>query len=252
MKRLLKRKIQKRTKLQWISYFKKHFRKNVLFVYPSVFHKLHYDKWKKFKRFLWKQYRRSFNKYRRSSSLIKTIKTKKVFFRSMLYQKQLFKILYKISSEKQLKKLLRQSYKRKKARQAFYSLIQRRLDFFLLRIEYARSLETARFLIKNNFIFINNRIITQHNYLIKCNDVLSIDYRLRKYIYLNLLRKKKRQILYKKKRRRRKKRNILRLPKIFEINYRTLDVILYNDFKIKDYKTKYDLNIDLIQKTYRR
>jgi ribosomal protein S4 len=258
MKRLQKKKIEKRSKIQWASYFKKPFRKkNVLFIYPSVFLKLRHQKWKLFERHSWKYLRYKYFKYKSPLSFIKRLTSKKQYFRFSLKQKQLFKVIYEIPSEKRFKNLLRQSFKRKQSRQKFYSLLQRRLDFFLVRIKYASSIKKSRFLINHKFIKINDKIVSQFHHIVKCNDIISIDFRIRKYIYKQISKFHYRKMSRKTYRGRKNenknpRRNYLRIPKMIEINYKTLDVILFKDFPIRSYKTQYDLNIDIVHKLYRR
>lgn len=90
-------------------------------------------------------------------------------------------------------------------------------------------------------------------------DTLSVDFKIKKYILRNILKKasKKLKLLNNHKKRKKKKKSFIKkkkleIPKIFEINYKTLDLIFYRDFSINHFKIANDLSPDMVQRTYRR
>src|SRR5690348_4051937 len=101
--------MQKRTKIQWLFYFKK----NILFEYPKCFSKLKNKKWKQIKKNVWKHYQKDSFKYKSPLRIKTQLKKRRQYFNFYLKEKQFFKIYYNIPSEKQFKNILRQSFQKK-------------------------------------------------------------------------------------------------------------------------------------------
>jgi ribosomal protein S4 len=249
------KKMKGRTKIQWMHYLRENFwRKD-----PFYFYRFRRRKW----RFLKKRFRRAYFFHRKRYGLYKKkynrrnpYRKKRHYYRRLLKEKHRFKLYYDISSEKKFKKILRKSLRYKKQRLAFYNLLTHRLDSILVLSNFVKDMKMAKLFIENNLVFVNGRIVSEIDYRIGISDIISISEKIKTYI-LNRLRRKMKRITFckkkrKKRRRRRKVKFLSSSSSFFEINYKTLEIIIYNDFKESFFKIPVKMAFDLIRRAYRR
>jgi ribosomal protein S4 len=226
---------------------------------PFYFYKFRRRKW----RFLKKRFRRAFFFHRKRYGLYKKkynrknpYRKKRHYYRRLLKEKHRFKLYYNISSEKKFKRILRKSFKYKKQRLAFYNFLTCRLDSILVLSNFAKDMKMAKLFIENDLVFVNGRTVSEIDYCVGISDIISIDERIQAFI-LNRLRRKMKRIKFckkirKKRRRRQKIRFLSSSSSFFEINYKTLEILIYDNFKESFFRVPIKIAFDLIRRTYRR
>lgn len=215
-----------RTKKQWSYYF----RENFFWKNPTSFLINKGKKW----RFLNQRFLKNFWRKKKLGRKRPYLRRLKTYFKQSLKNKHKFKLYFAIKNEKKLKFFLRQSIKLKRPEIGFYALLQRRLDYILVRSNMVPHLKIARAFIKNGFIFVNDKVILKPEYVVKNIDAVRVDFYFKNYVYNNLLKKCKKQ-----------RKNI-------EINLFTLEFMPYGFLKKRPLVIRSNIALELVRRAYLR
>lgn len=217
--------------------------KKLIKIRKNVFHKTKFlkfkkQKWIKFKRAATKLYSR-FRNYRiydhNKHVLLRFTNYFKNKYRNKLNVRRSFNLFFGNFKEKYIKKVFKninkKSIKKEFINYNYYILkiLESRLDTILYRSKLVPNIKTARTLINNNQILINNKITNKSSIILKKGDLIEISSKIKPLIIKHL-----------------KTTKIWPLPpKHLQINYRTLQIIFLNDFKNTNFYFSYPFWIDL-------
>ena len=153
-------------------------------------------------------------------------------YKNTLQTYKKFKLFYGNFTQKKMKKFIIQTLKNKKKtnnlKLIFLKLFESRLDTILYRAKFSKSIRTARQLIIHGKILVNNKKITSQSYLLTPGDLISINFKNRKFIESSIANSKIWPIP----------------PKHLSINYKTLQIIV-NTFSDPNLSSYYQFNFNL-------
>nr|YP_010395021.1 ribosomal protein S4 [Phytopythium vexans]YP_010395071.1 ribosomal protein S4 [Phytopythium vexans]DAZ89458.1 TPA_asm: ribosomal protein S4 [Phytopythium vexans]DAZ89508.1 TPA_asm: ribosomal protein S4 [Phytopythium vexans] len=123
--------------------------------------------------------RKKWNLFKKRLKYRKEIKPEKrnKFYQKRLFEKQQFKNFYGCISESQFKNLFKFLKKKKNKINTFKEfvlLLESRLDINIVRLKLAKTIFQSKQLINHKKIIVNNKIISNPNFLLKKGDVISI------------------------------------------------------------------------------
>lgn len=101
---------------------------------------------------------------------------KKDFFRERLHIRQHLKFFYGDITQKELKKLIKLFYKKRKYFENFFCFLETRLDIILLRSYMSQSIFQIHQFINHQYIYVNRKKVFSKSLLIKPGDVISFRY----------------------------------------------------------------------------
>nr|YP_009495533.1 ribosomal protein S4 [Psammoneis japonica]AWQ64263.1 ribosomal protein S4 [Psammoneis japonica] len=215
-------------------------RKNVQYR-PKIF--LNYfkkRKWQQFLKFLKKRAKNSkknfvmFDHHRYSIFTFFRITFKRKFSNNLRIKKQI-NLFYGGLANKYFKKSLNTALKKKKRIRLmrnnffFIEILEKRLDTILYRARFASSIRNARQLILHGHISVNKKIVTNKSCIMKQGDLIEINNKSHNLIINNLKFNHKWPIP----------------PKYLQINYKTLQIIFYDDIKLNNLSCLFPFKLDL-------
>jgi ribosomal protein S4 len=137
-----------------------------LFGDSKVYTKLKKKKWKRIflvTRLIFRYARKKINIKKQNAI------SKKKFFKVQLLEKQKFKSFYGFMLDKKFKQI----YAKSKANNLlFYNTLESRLDVVLLRSNLLTNMTICQYYIKTGKILVNNKIITNTNYILQRGDII--------------------------------------------------------------------------------
>ena len=174
---------------------------------------------KKFGAFLW-NHRKMTEKQQKVVQLqSKKLKTKKLSnFAVKFRAKQLVTALYGQIRFKQLKQLTKLSEKYPgKVTHVLFSLLEKRLDSFLVHLGFTPTFASAKQLINHNKVYVNKKLVTSPAFCLKPGDVISFANETKDLVARNI------QVLVNQQ----KQQKFLFYKKLHaEVNYKTLEAVL--------------------------
>lgn len=198
------------------------------------------DKLLKFRKRKWQNLQRSILKWRKQKfydptshflSNFKTFFNKK--FKYNLQNKQRLSIYYGSLRKDCLKRIVKSTLSEFKKRNIhaavlFIKKLETRLDTALYRTYFSYSFNNARQLISHRKVYVNNKIVQHNSYQLKKGDLITLD------------EKSYRLIVFKVP-----KTKIWALPpKHFQINYKTLQILIIEDINYTNYLSYYTFLVD--------
>jgi len=191
-----------------------------------------HKKWKKFQYFILKNQKKKF--YNPISYFLSNFKNFfKKKFKYNLQNKQRLSFSYGKLKKNYLKKSVKLALytsKRVNTQAAilFIEKLETRLDTALYKTYFLPSFNSARQLILHKKIYVNNKIVQQNSYTLKKGDRVSFDSSIFNFISSNVLKSKIWPIP----------------PKRFNINYKTLQILVIEDIRCKNYFLNYLFWVD--------
>jgi ribosomal protein S4 len=198
------------------------------------------DKLRAFKRKKWQNLQRlilKLRKHRFYDPISQFLSNFKNFFNKKfkynLQNKQRLSYYYGTLRRSYLKRTVKSTLGEFKKRDAhatvrFIEKLETRLDTALYRAYFAHSFNNARQLISHKKVYVNNKIVQHNSYLLKKGDIITLDMNTSKLVSFNLLGRK-----------------IWALPaKHFQINYKTLQILVLEDIKYTNCLNYYPFWVD--------
>ena len=111
---------------------------------------------------------------KKNNTIENIVENRKVFFKQRLFEKQQFKNFYGCLAEYKLKKIKKETNKKKEILKNFIFKIESRLDINLVRLKKAKGIFHAKQLINHKKIKINNKLINKSNYILKSGDIITL------------------------------------------------------------------------------
>lgn len=154
-------------------------------------------------------------------------------FKYNLQNKQRLSFFYGRLSKSYLKKLVGVTLKNSKNTKThmtkyFLECLETRLDSALYRAHFCSSFNSARQLISHKKVYVNNKIVQHPTYILKKGDLITLDKSVHNFIVSNTLKSKVWPIY----------------PKHFQVNYRTLQILMIEDIKYSSHLINYPFWID--------
>ena len=148
--------------------------------------------------------------YFKEHNLNKRPENKKYLYKERLFAKQQFKNFYGCIPEYQLKNLfyyLKSKNNNNNIIQKFIILLESRLDMVVYRSKITKTIFQAKQIINHGKIKVNNKIITSSNFILNRGDIITLNNFkiIKRYNYINLIKKRIFKILEKKKKKKKKK-----------------------------------------------
>lgn len=194
----------------------------------------------KFKKQKWQKFQQLISKFRKKKFYdpisyflfnFKNFFSRK--FKYNLQNKQRLNIFYGGLRKKYLKNLVSSSLKEFKnldthATLLFIKKLETRLDTTLYRTHFSYSFRNARQFISHKKVYVNNKIIQHNSYLLKKGDLITIDKDIFKFVALNIKKSKTFPVP----------------PKHFNINYKTLQILVTEEIDYNNYLIFYPFWVD--------
>ena len=173
---------------------------------------------KKFGAVLWKHRQLTSKQLKTLLLQNRKLKTKKLSnFGAQLKAKQLVASLYGNLRMQQFKNLLKQSEKYKgKITHVFFSLLEKRLDSFLVQAKFAPTFFAAKQLINHQKVFVNGNLVSSPSFTLKPGDFVKFEPKTKLLVASNLKKVMENQ---------KTTQNQLYKSLAFEVNYKTLEAI---------------------------
>jgi len=214
-------------------------KKNIQYRRKLIFYNFKKLKWQKFQNYIRKisfgNPTKNFvmfdhNRYNISTFFRYIFKKK---FQHKLITKKKFILFYGFLTEKYFKKHLNLGLRKTKTnRKLNFFLIdklEKRLDVVLYRSHFVPSIRAARQLISHKHVLVNKKTVKSNSYILKKGDLIEIETRHHDLIIANI------------------KNNHLwpLIPKHLNINYKTFQILVFQDVKISNLTTHFPFWLDL-------